>query len=424
MRKRKLLFIATSVVSLTCLALDIIWMFLLSGKSKFHFAQNISGRIFGGENSFFLSFPKGCTERGQWLDVSNDKSVYVYSAYYIRKRQSVYVIGLKPYGTINMICQLWFRHRDVILQTSQARVRLPDILQKKRHRYVPTIFVCPLKSTDMPFYVSLVSVRSTKPSAILCVNNASEPTTYQRLFTVCLSPLYNDVNPLALVEWVEINRILGAEKFLVYNHSATSSVDRVLNYYVKLNLMEIVQWQFPFPATEIYTHGQIAALNDCLFRSKSVSAFTVNTDMDELIIPHARNMTTWSQVIAEVSSSADVYVFRSVFFINQNQTAAPDIYTGPDSLITFKRTVRNTDIFPVYLVSKHITRTANVDWVQVHKVPCDNNVTVSVQLAIVHHYRSRVRQVMETYNDTTIIDKYKRIIILRIKKVFRQLLIN
>lgn len=114
-------------------------------------------------------------------------------------------------------------------------------------RLVSTIFECEMVSTDSPLYMSLVDETCTRPTPALCVNNASLPVTYERQFTVCLSPLHNDVNPLEPVEWIELNRILGVQN----NHSASRIVDRILAYYASHSLIEIIQWQLPFTVKDI-----------------------------------------------------------------------------------------------------------------------------------------------------------------------------
>lgn len=103
------------------------------------------------------------------------------------------------------------------------------------------------------------------------MQNASKPDQYKYIFSVCLSPLYFQYGrAYELVEWIELNRILGAERFLVYNYSTAINVQQVLDYYSKRGLAEVIQWHVTmrvstFPKTkqpiEIHYFGQSAALN-------------------------------------------------------------------------------------------------------------------------------------------------------------------
>ncbi|XP_053377892.1 uncharacterized protein LOC128547951 [Mercenaria mercenaria] len=123
----------------------------------------------------------------------------------------------------------------------------------------------------------------------------SKLEAYKNRFAVCLSPLYfNYSRAYELAEWIELNRILGAEKFVVYNISTSTNVDQVLGYYSRQGLVNVVQWQLPmrvstYPKSkepaEIHYFGQTAALNDCLFRKplekdKEDKTVTVAAEMD------------------------------------------------------------------------------------------------------------------------------------------------
>ena len=43
-------------------------------------------------------------------------------------------------------------------------------------------------------------------------------------FTICLGPLFNIKKPNRLIEFIEMNRILGVEKFAIYDYSISTNV--------------------------------------------------------------------------------------------------------------------------------------------------------------------------------------------------------
>lgn len=91
------------------------------------------------------SFPKSCNERGQWLQIGTQKLIYVYSAYFIRSRKRVYVIGIKPMGRVDLICHIWSRSgngKHLSLRETKAEVRVPDILPNRSEHINFTTYCC------------------------------------------------------------------------------------------------------------------------------------------------------------------------------------------------------------------------------------------------------------------------------------------
>ena len=86
---------------------------------------------------------------------------------------------------------------------------------------------------------------------------------------------------------------VGATQFIVYNHSITSNVHRLLQFYVSRGLLRILPWPlipFPLPQPEyvgkfaaISNQGQIVNSNDCILRAANDSQFVALVDVDEYI---------------------------------------------------------------------------------------------------------------------------------------------
>ena len=63
--------------------------------------------------------------------------------------------------------------------------------------------------------------------------------------TVCVQPLYNNYNESQdLVEWLELNQILGATKFTIYKDNVSKQVSCVLDYYQDLGIIDVLSWDF------------------------------------------------------------------------------------------------------------------------------------------------------------------------------------
>ncbi|XP_045194655.2 uncharacterized protein LOC123550291 isoform X1 [Mercenaria mercenaria] len=287
-----------------------------------------------------ITFAPQMIDEKSWFPVDERKTMFVFSAFYIKGRKKVFIIGAKQIVSTITICQYWYqyeRSREMFVKEKQSLVRMPREGQNKK--YTSTIFECGLGTSRMPSYISVVTKSCETPLNILRVKNVSKPEGYKNRFAVCLSPLYfNYSRAYELVEWIELNRILGAEKFVIYNISTSINVNQVLAYYSKRGLVQVMQWRLPmrvatYPRskepTEIHYFGQTAALNDCLFRSKGDSEYLVNVDLVEFIIPHGNNQFNWTDAIKPFAEKSNVFLLKSTYFRKEwenNTTDFPDKY--------------------------------------------------------------------------------------------------
>lgn len=91
---------------------------------------------------------------------------------------------------------------------------------------------------------------------------------------------------MQILEFIELNRLLGVDHFTFYNHTIGKQVGCLLQNYVDMGLVTILPWQLNMLSQkEIRTEGLFAALNDCLYRSMYKYSHIVLIDLDEYIIP-------------------------------------------------------------------------------------------------------------------------------------------
>ena len=82
-----------------------------------------------------------------------------------------------------------------------------------------------------------------QPSNVLPVQREGQ---LRRNFTVCVTALnYRYSRAYELVEMVELNRVLGAERFTFYVNSVGDNVAQVLRWYQRQGLVELVPWDLP-----------------------------------------------------------------------------------------------------------------------------------------------------------------------------------
>ncbi|XP_045194660.2 uncharacterized protein LOC123550296 [Mercenaria mercenaria] len=382
-------------------------------------------------------FPAHLKTEEIWQPVDSNKTMYVFSAYYVKARKGVFIIGVKPRRPVKVICKLWTWNKgnsSNVLHETVGAVRAPE--EGFKQKYTSTIFMCPLGQSEVPSHISLVTNFCEHPLHVLRVINASENRNYKRRFTVCLSPLHFQYGrAYELVEWIEFNKILGAEKFVVYNYSSASNVEEVFEYYSKRKLTEVVQWRLPMGAhtfsrtnnpIEMNYFGQTAALNDCLFRNKQFSEFVVNLDLDEFLVPHSENARSWYEIIREMEN-ASVYIFQNTFF-RKDWTKIEISFPGKKlaekfQLVTLHVFQHEAKIFRADVRSKYIARTAGVYLMLTHKVPSAPRVIVPIEKGLLHHYRDwkNPNDNNQKITDITVLKKFEKSLIKNVENVWKEL---
>jgi hypothetical protein len=62
---------------------------------------------------------------------------------------------------------------------------------------------------------------------------------------VCAKVVYGHLDPEKLVEWFEIQQLLGVDHVLAYALHVNEAVQRVFEFYTKLGLLEVIPFEIP-----------------------------------------------------------------------------------------------------------------------------------------------------------------------------------
>ena len=141
-----------------------------------------------------------------------------------------------------------------------------------------------------------------------------------------MSPLHHSgLSSIEMIEWLELNMIMGVNFFTFYNFSASEHLFNVLEYYRSSGKIEMLAWTLPTIekqegtwTIDIHYYGQLAALNDCLYRNKARSKFVALFDLDEFIVPQNPDVLTWMEMLEQLPK-ASAYLFRNSFYISQRR---------------------------------------------------------------------------------------------------------
>ncbi|XP_066263033.1 beta-1,4-galactosyltransferase galt-1 [Euwallacea similis] len=359
------------------------------------------------------SYPENLSiSDGSWQTVNGSRyKFFVFSAYFDQRKnqRSIRVIAAtKTRGPERVWCRLWYRMNDNsstfnVSRTVPAKIKV--IRENWNLRYSACFVMCPLKlNMSVPTAVSVVARLKDVPTNVLnVINNFNESTlikpSFIGKFGVCVKPLHFDYNKeLQIMEFIELNRLMGVDHFTFYNHTIGPQVGCILEHYRQQGLVTLLPWKLQMISQkEIRTEGLFAALNDCLYRSMYKFSHTLLIDLDEYIIPNYNE--TLPQMIDYLNHrlntrSTGSFSFQNAFFYLQwNDDSEVEQFDDPISsnLVTLKKTRRKTKLHPHKQRSKYICRPELVIEAGNHFVwefiPGHGTLNVPADAAILHHYR-------------------------------------
>ncbi|XP_029028365.3 uncharacterized protein LOC114868716 [Betta splendens] len=190
--------------------------------------------------------------------------------------------------------------------------------------------MCPLPAacqTASRVAVLSAAAKSEDSMTFLEVKNQRKSDSFAHNFTVCFSVMFEFTNVLQLVQSLEMLRLLGVSRVVVYVSSCSRQTWALLNHYTQTGLVEVIPWSWSrylnvsrgfIPSQhpgDIHYFGQIPALNDCVYRYMYQSRYVALQDVDELILP--QTVDSWSELlpILEKKYGADKgYMFENNVF--------------------------------------------------------------------------------------------------------------
>ncbi len=256
------------------------------------------------------------------------------------------------------------------------------------------MFVCLVKDSSLlPTYVSLVQSKFQQNISLnkIHIHNYLQAKVVRNITVCVMTALWGNIKDVQHVRnFIEINNYFGGDYFTIYNYTGLGiEVDRLLWQYIQKGLIEIIQYPIiDILANDTLSKGQHIVLQDCIYRNIFKSNYIVMVDLDEIIVPHA--FKSWINMIKGIGqvNTCCGYLFRNVFFYkNTNGT-----HTDNSKIPALDWTERDQFPWGVHTKSKMIYDTKYVELIRVHHVvKCLHNksriVTVSTDLALMHHYR-------------------------------------
>ena len=207
-------------------------------------------------------------------------------------------------------------------------------------------------------------------------------------FAICVPPLFGYIPSTTLIEFVELSKILGANHLIFYAHHIPREIQKVLHYYESTGAVTVIPWDLPIKDKAVWYHGQLVAINDCLYRNMHRFTYLAFNDIDEFVVPHRH--FNWSDMMAHLHNKSDAnstlhsgYSFQSAFFDPLIESSSRVLYDLESDLRTKSfskvRTKVMVDAVKIYeLGIHHISRPIKVTQKPVYVEP---------EIAFLHHYR-------------------------------------
>ncbi|KAL4228760.1 hypothetical protein ACF0H5_011802 [Mactra antiquata] len=342
-------------------------------------SRNLMYKYFNTTNDFQVS--------------SNLNGTYLYSAYLDEKARIIRIISVSD-NAGPLYCLFWYKNGNNMYHTNPVSGCFVKHADHHNRQFAATFVLCYLQDNTIPDTVSVVqNPNIEEPTNLLPVQILKSSESKQN-FTVCLSPLQqNYSNVKELVEWLEIIQLQGVTRVVVYVHNATNDVISVLKFYRSRGLVKILPWTLPASfcddnIRDSHYCGQIAALNDCVYRNKGLSHFVASLDLDEVIVPQYESDITWGDMLKRVPNASS-YIIRTTFFKPTEFNKVTKHNNWSSTMIS--SSLRDEFIFDARNRSKLIVRPEMIVGAGIHHQWALSSLADEVELptniCLLHHYR-------------------------------------
>lgn len=356
----------------------------------------------------------------------------IYSAYYDNTRKTPFVRMIAVSETFRppkIFCHSLCDRKKM----KEANVHLVQNHKERRHAAFIVSCEQPRELGRAPRSVSISVEYDEKRSDIFTFGVHSTAVSKDMIdYAVCIPPLYGDQITLTnFVEFIEMNRIFGASKFYIYNESIGKRLSKVMKRYQRQGVVMVMPWNLPFYINNFYGihyHGQLAAIQDCLYRNRGKAKWVGFHDFDEFLVP-LKQPTIPSLLKNIYNYEASGYCIQSVLLPKNNVFTAEEPTNR--TLITQQYVFRTKTVFRKKIRSKCVVDPRKVFEMGIHYVtkPVYANYLenwVSPKEMLVFHYRQCVRfddlkEACRKLVQEGFMLKYKKIIRRKVDNVIRSI---
>ena len=271
---------------------------------------------------------------GKWIHFhGNSSEMFAYSAFYddrlsLKSVPVIRVIAVlahkKNPDSIQVFCVLHYADETEPHITSAEKQAIGIGVHQDGNKYKEFILTCKLLSERAPDSAELTTDKKFRQKQRIPVEIPERlpPNVHKFEFGVCVSVSYWSFDLKRLVEWLEMQRILGVSLVTIYNNSLSEQNANIFRHYAKTGFVDFRQSHnfVPYRAeTTIHMHMS-PVINDCIYRNMHRFRKILVIDLDEIIMPH--NGHTLADMMREIDQSqiatqekhpAQSYAFRNIY---------------------------------------------------------------------------------------------------------------
>ncbi|ESO02360.1 hypothetical protein HELRODRAFT_188674 [Helobdella robusta] len=176
----------------------------------------------------------------------------------------------------------------------------------------------------IPSWLTLLAGSEEAEKVASCMPiEVPEKPKVQKEFALCVQIGYGAIDPVHLVEWMELQKILGVDVIGFYDMEIDEPAMAVLKHYAEEGLVDLRRSDYiPNGPQQYMLHGS-PVINDCMYRHMFTHRYLLVYDVDEVILPLKKTST--SQTLNNFSSLVQMikekhgndprlYLFRNHYF--------------------------------------------------------------------------------------------------------------
>ncbi|XP_077105438.1 uncharacterized protein LOC143764002 [Ranitomeya variabilis] len=275
---------------------------------------------------------------GPLIPLEDNKTLIIAPYYDPRESSLIRILAIVHHTVNNFFCLYYCKQFGYVHVTAEI-----DIVRDSfGFPYETANLLCKIPP-DCDFnYISVYTNRTKDLSKIPVFEISKDPIgPFSANFTVCISAFYGKYdNALQMIQAIEMYKLLGASRVTIYNTSCGDNVDKVLRHYIQEGVLEVVPWPIDKYLktskkwkyvkgldSEIGYYGQIASLNDCMYRNMFKSEYVLLNDIDEIIIP--LKYWDWPTLMRNLQKRypyVNVFIFENQIFLSSEQSSGLNLW--------------------------------------------------------------------------------------------------
>uniref|UniRef100_A0AC35GT56 Glycosyltransferase family 92 protein n=1 Tax=Panagrolaimus sp. PS1159 TaxID=55785 RepID=A0AC35GT56_9BILA len=314
-------------------------------------------------------------------------SIQILASIFLKPPSTPYCLIQYPHSTTPIVVEailrpIWQRAWDPRFSFYNSFLITCGLPKNKKNEVPKSISLIPTKCPSKLY--TNIPIQNNKPK---------KDGTKKPLIGVCLKGLdFMEDRSQHLIEWIEFQILMKADKIVIYVYSITSETRKALKYYSEKGKVEIVDLTLPgfSPNTPFIRHNFIARnrqqkrrselipYNDCFLRFSQSHEYVLIVDSDEFVVPLKHE--NWPDMLESLKNQkfhSSSFAIRNVFKLetfdhssnsplkmlsnNFRSKIVQDKGISEKSFINTKTIATVFNHFALHRLFSNVTRTQHID---------------------------------------------------------------